>query len=259
MNSVSITDIGRARSINQDSIYAIDTPIGNLLNVYILADGMGGEKAGDYASCKTIEYIREYLETSDDKPIIAVRNAIKYANNKIYKQSVNIEQFHGMGSTVVIATIISSMLYVFNLGDSRLYLIRDGIRQITKDHSYVEEMLSRGEITRDSDAYINNKQYITRAVGVDEYVDIDCFEMEVQSEDKILICSDGLSNMLDDQHIYQVVKGNHSIDKAARELIKEANMQGGLDNISVILIHVDEKGVSAWAQKSVLSYKTGMK
>ncbi len=146
-----------------------------------------------------------------------------------------------MGSTVVAAGINAGTLYAFNVGDSRLYLVRDGLLQITKDHSFVEDEVEKGHITRDSKEYKLNKNYITRAVGVDKEVEVDIFEVDLTEGDKILLCSDGLSNMIDDKEIYDIINKSDDLEKTVNNLIAAANEKGGTDNISVILINYERE------------------
>ena len=241
MKSVARTDIGRVRSINQDMVMALDEYTKAPFNLYIVADGMGGAKAGDYASRALVQYVKDYIDNNDDSMIGLVRKAIEDANAKIYELSKNNEEFHGMGSTVVAAGINAGTLYAFNVGDSRLYLVRNGLLQITKDHSFVEDEVEKGHITRDSKEYKLNKNYITRAVGVDKEVEVDIFEVDLTEGDKILLCSDGLSNMIDDKEIYDIISKSESLETAVDTLIETANEKGGTDNISAILINYERE------------------
>ena len=241
MKSVARTDIGRVRSINQDVVMALDEYTKAPFNLYIVADGMGGAKAGDYASRALVQYVKEYIDDHDDCTIGLIRKAIEYANTKIYELSQNNKQLQGMGSTVVAAGISKSALYAFNVGDSRLYIVRDKLIQITKDHSLVEDEVAKGHITRGSEEYKLNKKYITRAVGVEREVDVDIFEVELLEGDKILLCSDGLSNMIDDKEIYDIISKSESLETAVDTLIETANEKGGTDNISAILINYERE------------------
>ena len=202
MEAYALTDTGRVRSMNQDYIYSSPEMVGSLPNLFMVADGMGGHKAGDFASR------------------FAVENLVK-----------------GMGCTLVAAVVESRSLYVANVGDSRLYLIHgDSIRQVTRDHSYVEEMVAMGQMARNTDGYNSHKHIITRAMGAGMKVEPDFFEVELEKGDYILLCSDGLSNMLDNETIRQVITGKGTLKEKASRLIREANCQGGIDNIAVVLI-----------------------
>ena len=132
-------------------------------------------------------------------------------------------------------------MYAFNVGDSRLYLVRDKLIQITRDHSFVENEVAKGHITRESREYKLNKNYITRAVGIEKEVEVDIFEVELLEGDKILLCSDGLSNMIDDKEIYDIISKSKSLDSAVDALIETANEKGGTDNISAILINYERE------------------
>lgn len=149
MKAFGITDIGRTRKNNQDYLYISEKPLGNLPNVYIVADGMGGHKAGEVASKSAVETIITSITSTELKdPVSIIQEAVTTANNEIFYMSKDHPEFEGMGTTLVITTICRHDFYVANIGDSRLYLINDDIHQITRDHSYVEEMVSRGEMIR---------------------------------------------------------------------------------------------------------------
>lgn len=238
MKSCCVTDVGQKRTMNQDFVYASEEPIGNLPNLFVVADGMGGHKAGDFASRYTVEVILKSVRTNREKnPIKIIRMAIETANAKVLQKAKADENLSGMGTTVVAATVVNHYIYVANVGDSRLYLIRDKIRQITKDHSLVEEMVRIGEINREQARNHPDKNIITRAVGVRNRVSIDFFDMKLEKEDIILMCSDGLSNMIEDGEIEKIIKdGRDDLPEIALELVERANRNGGKDNIAVVLI-----------------------
>ena len=233
----SMTDIGQKRQINQDYVYCSDVPVGNLPNLFVVCDGMGGHNAGDYASKNTTLKIVESIKNDPEvNPIKLIRKAIEDANTYIYEKSVSEEAYKGMGTTAVVATIIDDYLYVANIGDSRLYLIDRDISQITRDHSLVEEMVRTGELDRSQARLHPDKNIITRAVGAAPNVKIDFFDLRLNERDAILMCSDGLSNMLDDDDIRLIVKGGADVVDSVQSLINAANERGGKDNIAVILI-----------------------
>ncbi len=241
MKSESITDIGSKRKVNQDYIYNKDESIGLLSNLYIVADGMGGHKAGDHASRECVNSVVGYIEEHTEcyTPISLLEKAIATANDNINEQSNNNPDLEGMGTTIVAATIVENTMYVANVGDSRLYLIKDDkMEQITQDHSLVEEMVKRGEISATDARMHPNKNIITRALGASKDVDVDFFEIEVDKADKILLCSDGLTNMVEEQEIVDVVSCNSDMDKVVKKLVQKANQYGGKDNISVVLVEV---------------------
>lgn len=241
MYSVALTDVGRKRLVNQDTVYISDTPVGVLPNLYIVADGMGGEKAGDYASKSLIGYMLTYIEHTIKMPVTAIQGAIEYANANLFAEGSKNPNLSGMGTTVVAASIIDNTLHVFNVGDSRCYVLdENSILQITKDHSLVEMLVSKGEITRESAEYKENKSKITRAVGAEERVLIDSFEVDLAGNEYVLLCSDGLTNMVDDRKIFNIISSSAGVKSSAKRLVEEANLSGGSDNISILLIDINE-------------------
>ena len=241
MYSVALTDVGRKRLVNQDTVYISDTPVGVLPNLYIVADGMGGEKAGDYASKSLIGYMLTYIEHTIKMPVTAIQGAIEYANANLFAEGSKNPNLSGMGTTVVAASIIDNTLHVFNVGDSRCYVLdENSISQITKDHSLVEMLVSKGEITRESAEYKENKSKITRAVGAEERILIDSFEVDLAGNEYVLLCSDGLTNMVDDRKIFNIIYSSAGVKSSAKRLVEEANLSGGSDNISILLIDINE-------------------
>ena len=206
LKSYAITDIGRKRQLNQDFIYLSETPIGNLPNVFIVADGMGGHNAGDYASRYAVETVVDEIGTSFEKnPVRILGGAIEKANALIRQRAQENPAYSGMGTTMVAATFIGRYLEVANVGDSRLYVINNGIKQITRDHSLVEEMVRMGGIDKASARNHPDKNIITRAIGARDDIEADFFNVELQEGDLVLLCSDGLTNMLDDEGIHRIL------------------------------------------------------
>ncbi len=237
LKTFSITDIGKRRKLNQDYVFSSDKRIGNLSNVFIVADGMGGHNAGDYASRFTVEtMVREIERSFEQSPVKIMEHAIKVANTELRQKAAEDSKLFGMGTTVVAATLLGRYLQVANVGDSRLYVINDKITQITRDHSLVEEMVRLGGIDRETARTSLDKNIITRAIGATETVDIDFFNVELSPGDTVLMCSDGLTNMLDDEEIMMIVSGQRDIVEKAEKLVVAANNNGGKDNIAVILI-----------------------
>jgi len=237
LKTFSITDIGRKRKINQDYIFTSEKPIGNLSNLFIVADGMGGHNAGDYASKYTVETIVEEVEKSFEKNAVKIlEKAINIANDHIRQKASEDETYFGMGTTLVAATCIGKYLQVANVGDSRLYIINDKITQVTTDHSLVEEMVRLGGIDREAARMHPDKNIITRAIGASEEVEVDFFNLELKEGDIILMCSDGLTNMVEDEEIRMIVSGQRDVVEMAEALVNEANDNGGKDNISVVVI-----------------------
>lgn len=238
VNAYSVTDIGRARQMNQDYVFTSQVSVGTLPNLFIVADGMGGYKAGEFASkCAVETVVNEVNFCSEKEPVKLLSEAIQKANKKIRYKSTNDDNYKGMGTTLVVATFDGSTLCVANVGDSRLYLCSNGsLEQITVDHSLVEEMVKMGELERVDARTHPDKNIITRAIGVVEQVDIDFFEVDdINTGDIILMCSDGLTNMVDDEDIEAIVSGKGTLEEKANKLIAAANQNGGRDNIAVVL------------------------
>lgn len=237
IRSFSVTDIGKKRKLNQDYVYVSETPIGNLPNLFIVADGMGGHNAGDYASKCTVEtIIREVRGCFEKNPVRILGKAIRIANDQIRRKAEEDKSLLGMGTTVVAATCLGHYLQVANVGDSRLYIIGSEIRQITTDHSLVEEMIRMGGIDRKAARNHPDKNIITRAIGALDTVEIDFFHEELKPGELVLLCSDGLTNMLEDEEIGAILKEPVSMEEKAQRLIEAANDNGGKDNITVIII-----------------------
>lgn len=239
INAFGKTDVGLMRTINQDSIFVSTQPIGKLPNLFIVADGMGGHKAGDVASREAIERFVKYACTTHmSDPANILDAGIISVNKDIFDMANSNRDYSGMGTTFVAASLVENHVYIANVGDSRLYLIRRDIRQITRDHSLVEDMVRMGVLEREEARTHYKKNVITKAIGVadDKTSTPDIFEIEVENGDKLLLCSDGLTNMVEDYDIKKIVKDNDSIEDAVRELIRQANENGGKDNISAILI-----------------------
>lgn len=237
LRSYAITDIGQKRKLNQDFIYLSETPIGNLPNVFIVADGMGGHNAGDYASRYAVETVVDEIGTSFEKnPVKILGKAIEKANALIRQRAREEAAYNGMGTTMVIATCIGGYLEVANVGDSRLYVINDRIQQITQDHSLVEEMVRMGGIDKASARNHPDKNIITRAIGARDYIEPDFFDLELRTGDMLLLCSDGLTNMVEDEMIHQILTSGGSLKNRVEELVRTANQNGGKDNISAIVI-----------------------
>jgi protein phosphatase len=233
-----MTDIGRVRTANQDYVYASTDSVGMLPNLFLVADGMGGHKAGDYASRYISEHLVEHLKQAGNSEIIPLlREGIEKVNKMLYQESRDKAELNGMGTTLVAAVIEDSTMYVANVGDSRLYQIRNKLKQITRDHSYVEELVSLGQMERGSRDYREKKNIITRAVGTEEKLDIDFFEVSLEPGDYILMCSDGLSNMLEDAEMEEIICSELELGEKAEKLITVANDNGGKDNIGVVLIN----------------------
>ncbi|MCR5824730.1 MAG: Stp1/IreP family PP2C-type Ser/Thr phosphatase [Lachnospiraceae bacterium] len=241
MKSAALTDIGRQRALNQDFIFRSDEAIGLLPSLYIVADGMGGHKAGDYASRFCVEDFIKEARTGKFKTLLGgLESIINIVNEHVYNKSVTVPEYKGMGTTLVAAVVDENTVTVSNVGDSRMYLFseNEGLKQITVDHSLVENMIRVGKLERKEAAHHPKKNVITRAIGVDSSVEPDFYEIDLEKGDIILLCSDGLSNMVDDDRITDCLKETKDLDEKARELVDYANERGGKDNISVVLIEI---------------------
>ena len=242
VKTFSLTDVGMKRKINQDYLFTSEEPVGSLPNLFIVADGMGGHNAGDYASRRTTEIIVEEITKSRSSgPVRIIREAIETANEHIFSEAARTEAYYGMGTTCVVATIVDDQLYVANVGDSRLYIIDRDITQITKDHSLVEEMVRVGQIDRLSARTHPDKNIITRAVGTTEEVRIDFFDLKLEPGDRVLMCSDGLTNMVDDADIEKILSMDEELQTKCDMLVSLANQNGGLDNITVLIAQYDSE------------------
>ena len=236
MKTFSKVDIGRKREVNQDYVFVSDKPLGNIPNLLVVADGMGGHKAGDYASRYAVDFLKEDLvKTAETNPEAMIKQAIQSANQKLIEASRQDVRLEGMGTTLVAATVIEKTLYFANVGDSRLYLLNDKIKQLSKDHSLVQEMVRLGGINEEEAKHHPDKNIITRAVGTREKLEIDFYEYRLKKGDMILMCTDGLSNMVEDEEMFRIVKSSRDIVEAVERLVERANANGGKDNIVVIL------------------------
>ena len=238
------TDIGSVRSTNQDSILVEDN-----LNLYIVADGMGGHAGGELASklCieKVTEKITEFLNSTSKEATTAeilrlVEQAINFASSKIYEHSLENPNLRGMGTTCTLFLVIDDKIYCGHVGDSRLYLIRsEFIYQLSFDHSLVNEQLKAGVISAEEAENHQLRNVITRSVGYQEEEDVDTFFMEMTDGDIVACCSDGLHGKVTDQEIFEAISKDHSL--AVSELIDLANKNGGEDNISLITVKFSQQ------------------
>lgn len=243
MQSWGLTDPGCVRPQNQDAFQIVQLDRNALLCV--VCDGMGGAKSGNIASSLALDvFIQEVKRvhksgmTQEQIEQMLVSGA-KLANYTVYDQSQEFEDFGGMGTTLVAAYVSGKKATVVNVGDSRCYAVnRNGIQQITRDHSLVEMMLSRGELTVEQARYYPGKNYITRAIGTEPTVECDVFQHKMERDDALLLCSDGLHGLLDDQEIlFEVV---HGVNKAncCQRLLDIAKQRGAPDNVTSILVMV---------------------
>lgn len=240
LSSYAMTDIGRTRVVNQDYVFSCLEPIGNLPNLFIVADGMGGHQAGDFASSYSVKKFLESVSLSLQKnPHKIFEDAIRYANRELIEKSKGNPDLRGMGTTLVALTIIGEKAYVANVGDSRLYCMEDVLTQVTIDHSLVQEMIRIGELSKEDARFHPDKNIITRAVGAGKDIRPDFFEFTLTKKSILLMCSDGLSNMVDDRQLAVLLKSVKTPEKIGKKLIEAANRNGGKDNIAVIVINSD--------------------
>ena len=236
MKVYSATDIGQIRKMNQDFIFVSSEPVGNLPNLFVVADGMGGHNAGDYASRYGVSVLTDTIRKDQNfNPVKIMRAGIEAANKAVLAKSQSSPELKGMGSTMVVATIVGGYLFVANVGDSRLYLAGTEFRQITHDHSLIAEMVRLGELTPEEGQNHPDRNIITRAIGTTEEVKIDFFDVKLETGDCFMMCSDGLYNMVESSVIYKVLR-DHDVQDRAEKLVELANAGGGLDNIAVVVV-----------------------
>ena len=241
MKSYAVTDIGVKRSVNQDSFFCSDEPVGILPNCYIVADGMGGHNAGDFASRFVVDSFLTALRTGSERTKIqAIEEGVRIANEGLIAKASGVKELEGMGTTFVLATLDeNNELLAANIGDSRLYLIsEDGLRQISMDHSLVAEMVRKGEIKREEARYHPQKNVVLRAISTRSVTIPDFYQLRVKPGDFILICSDGLSDMLDEAEMLKIIGEYEEISDIAEKMVAIANENGGKDNITLVLIKV---------------------
>ena len=232
------TDIGRKRSGNQDSIVLNDK-----IGLYAIADGMGGHKGGEIASALAVEVLESALSRIDEKKQVQIvpflKEAISLASIRIHEKASMDDSLKGMGTTLVCVFFYGTKCYIAQVGDSRVYLHREGdLWKITEDHSLVNEQVRSGLITRSQADKLAYKNVITRSVGFEEIVEVDVYVRELQSGDLFLLCSDGLTSMINDDEIKNNIDSS-DIKKSVNNLIDAANNAGGYDNVSIIIARVD--------------------
>ena len=234
------SDVGMVRSGNEDSFFAHANKMGGL---FIVADGMGGHAAGEVASEMAVQIVsRELADVHDlagQAPRDLVAETIRNANRAIYERTINESDKQGMGTTVSVLMLSSSRWLIGQVGDSRVYLLRDGaLSQLTKDHSYVQEQVDAGLLTPEQARYHPYSNVITRCVGAGEEVEADTFTGEFRQGDVFLVCSDGLTGMVDDRRLQQLLLSRASAGRIVDALIAEANYRGGLDNVTAVVVQI---------------------
>lgn len=230
-----LTDVGQKRELNEDSFAFEKLKKGYVM---IVSDGMGGHNAGEVASAIAVDKIREFCSKQDmfSNPELMLRKAVSYANEAIYETSMKNAEMYGMGATLVVALGYGKNVYIANVGDSRAYLVnKESIAQITKDHSYVYELVKTGLITPEEAKTHPRRNEILKALGIAPEVYPDIFPIEIQRTDKLLLCTDGLTEVVSDQEIFETVN-RLSRQAACETLVRMANQNGGPDNITVVLM-----------------------
>ena len=235
MRSVGASHIGKVRTENQDKIFFHDQPVGNLKNLYIVADGMGGHRAGGKASSFAVERFVELIEESEQTdPIELMKTCIATVNQEIIAESKENEKYAGMGTTFVAATVSDHKVTFMNICYIRLYYGNKELKQITVDHSYVEELINAGMLDREQGRIHPKKNVITRALG-SQVATPDFFEFEAE-EGYLLLCSDGLSNMISNDELKELLLDHDQIANKINKMIARANEYGGKDNISLVIV-----------------------
>lgn len=235
------SDIGKQREINEDSYYITEDPL-NKIQLFILADGMGGCNGGEVASNQAILNAKNYIENNfeatpkdKDSLIQLVASSLEYANMVVYEKSLKDKNLEGMGTTLEVCLIYNNRAFIGHIGDSRIYRIRKNfIRKITQDHSYVQKLVQDGTITTEEAEHHPKKNMLLKALGVNAFVEPDVMVKGFQKGDILIICSDGLTNMVDINDIFKAV--NENFEMATRDLVDLANQNGGVDNITIITI-----------------------
>lgn len=237
------SDIGKVREQNQD-YYFVSEPLDDV-QLYIIADGMGGYNGGEIASSLAVTSAKSYIENNfeqidkdKDSIIQLVASSLEYANMVVYEKSKENEELKGMGTTLEVCLAYENKLYIGHIGDSRIYRIRKHIiRKLTNDHSYVESLVKDGKITRDEAKTHPKKNMLMKALGCTEYIEPDVFVRGFLKDDILLIASDGLTNMVDEQNIFNIITNNKQ--NPEEKLIQEANDAGGIDNITALIVYND--------------------
>ena len=234
------SDIGKVREINQDSFYISDSL--DQVQLYMLADGMGGYNGGEIASKLAIQSAKSYIENNfkeiekDRESIIQlVGSSMEYANMVVYEKSKENKDLEGMGTTLEICLIYNNKVYIGHVGDSRIYRIRkEFMRKLTQDHSYVQKLVKDGTITKEEAMHHPQKNMLMKALGCNAFVEPDVMVKGFLKEDILIMCSDGLTNLVSQEEIFKEAKKD--IEQAPKELVEKANNNGGYDNITVVII-----------------------
>lgn len=232
---------GLIRQVNEDN-YNVLSGYDGIPDTFIIADGMGGHNAGEVASQLAVKEATNHLiqgfknRQSNDEILGIIKNTIEVTNLKVYEKSISSEETNGMGTTLIISVVADKKIFIGHIGDSRVYVFRDDkLIKLTTDHSYTEELIKNGSITREEAEHHPKKNLITRALGCADTVLIDLYSYEVKEKDVFLMCTDGLTNMLSENEIIDILKENEDLTNICEILVYEANKKGGEDNTTVIV------------------------
>ncbi|NLM57882.1 MAG: Stp1/IreP family PP2C-type Ser/Thr phosphatase [Clostridium sp.] len=236
------SDRGKVRELNEDS-YRVITGYSNVPDAFIVADGMGGHSSGEVASSMAVQFAEEYIlthpeEFSNEESVLSgIKKLMEEANAAIYTKALESQSTLGMGTTFITVVMLKNKMYIGHVGDSRVYLIRDGVMEkVTTDHSFIEELIKNGSLTREEAENHPKRNIITRALGCEQEILVDTLTVEAGEKDIFVLCTDGLTNMLKEEEILDIVLRNDDPEAACNELVYWANEKGGEDNITVIVI-----------------------
>lgn len=235
------SDVGKVRDINQDAYFYIEDEV---LPIFIIADGMGGHKAGEVASNTAISKIVSYYEANKERIINEemfvpqfINESVAIANEELIKESENDDELKGMGTTITMCLILDQEAYIGHVGDSRAYLLRDGeLKQLTQDHSMVGELLRTGSITKEEAMNHPKKNIIMRALGTKKDLKADIFTKNLINGDRVVLCTDGLTNMVTDEKILEIINNEEESSSTCSTLVNISNENGGIDNTTIMLI-----------------------
>ena len=236
------TDLGKIRQVNQDYFIAANRRVGIFPNIFIVADGVGSNRDSGFASKHCSDFVIDQLALSKDSTDYSkeLLKAYRLANIDLFYRIMANPKYSGMGTTMVCVTIDNDRAIVVNIGDSRCYHIRSEIKQVTKDHSIAEALVDENAIVKGSEKYMEFKSQLSKAFGASKKIEPDFFDIELMIGDYLLLCTDGLSNMVSDERMYEIIKNNANIETKVDLLVEEANKNGGKDNIAIILIYIDD-------------------
>ena len=234
-----LTNVGNVRKRNED--YIVQYDFNDKVHLYIVLDGVGGHNSGDVASKVTGQKVLEYLKTNMDLNNISesiIKEAVQYANKEIYTLSNSNREYRGMGTTISLLLLNGATAYFVSVGDSRIYSVNEGIIQITEDDTYINALLKDNIINKEEAKNHPQKHMLVNAIGIGKNLNCSVYKREVKKMDKFLLCTDGLTNMLDDKEIFSIITKSKK-EKICESLILMANKRGGTDNISVIYVECE--------------------